>query len=151
VSFSFVRLGCPVSTRNFAPGSPSNDDRQLGRPTTSPFLSLLRRISLFQSSSLLFHLHRTRPVNPDRGLRFLHSFGSFSQVLKIVWCLLTNESCSLVSPDLPPVVNVRVGLVHLRSHAPIPQCHVCLPNQREPGQRPFALRGPEHAKPLRVP
>jgi len=39
--------------RNFALGSPSNDDRQLGRPTASPLLSLLKRILLFQSRSLL--------------------------------------------------------------------------------------------------
>jgi hypothetical protein len=58
--------------RNFAPGSPSNDDRQLGRPPASPLLSLLKRISLFQSRSLLFHMpstHRFRSgnrlVNPD--------------------------------------------------------------------------------------
>ena len=50
----FHLLGFPQ--RNFAPGSPSNDDRQLGRPTASPLLFLLKRISLFQSGSLLFHL-----------------------------------------------------------------------------------------------
>lgn len=38
--------------RNFARGSPRNDDRQLGRPTTSPVLSLFVRISFFQSRSL---------------------------------------------------------------------------------------------------
>src|SRR5260370_10973059 len=38
--------------RNCAPGAASNDDRQLGRPIASPFLSLLRCISLFQSRSL---------------------------------------------------------------------------------------------------
>jgi hypothetical protein len=38
---------------NFAPGSPRNDERPLGRPMASPLLSLLRRISLFQSRSLL--------------------------------------------------------------------------------------------------
>jgi hypothetical protein len=37
VSLSFVGF----SQRNFAPGSPSNDDRPLGRPTASPFLSLV--------------------------------------------------------------------------------------------------------------
>src|SRR5215472_1638233 len=58
---------------------------------------------------------------------------------------------SLVSSDRHPVVSVRLAPVQLRSHAPVPQCHVCLPNQREPGQRQFAPRGPQHAKPLRVP
>jgi hypothetical protein len=41
VSFSFLRLGSPVFTRNFALALPSSDDRQLGRPTASPVLSLV--------------------------------------------------------------------------------------------------------------
>ena len=74
MSFSFVRLGYPVFIKNCAPGSPSNDDRQLGRLTASPFLSLLRLISFFHSRSLLFssafsHRQRFRNgkrlVNPD--------------------------------------------------------------------------------------
>src|SRR5467141_4170424 len=50
-----VRLESPVSTRNCGPGSPSNDDRQLGRPTASPLLLLLS----------------TCPANPSRFLRDL--------------------------------------------------------------------------------
>src|SRR6266550_6304369 len=48
----FVPIAASFPQRNFAPGSPRNDDRQLGRPATSPVLSLLMRISLSQSRSL---------------------------------------------------------------------------------------------------
>src|SRR5437660_525284 len=50
--FSFLVPIASFPQRNFAPGSPRNDDRKLGRPTTSPVLSLLMRISLSQSRSL---------------------------------------------------------------------------------------------------
>src|SRR6266550_8024801 len=50
--FSFFVPIASFPQRNFAPGSPRNDDRQLGRPTTSPVLSLLMCISLSQSRSL---------------------------------------------------------------------------------------------------
>src|SRR5947207_12993126 len=56
----FHLLGFPQ--RNFAPGSPRNNDRQLGRPTASSFLSLLKRISLFQNGSLWF------PLRPPTGV-----------------------------------------------------------------------------------
>src|SRR6266478_6463303 len=45
-------LGFPQ--RNIAPGSPSNYDRQRGRPTASPLFSLLKCISLFQRRSMRF-------------------------------------------------------------------------------------------------
>src|SRR6266849_156599 len=48
-SFSFFVPIASFPQRNFAPGSPTNDDRQLGQLTTSPVLSLLMRISLSQS------------------------------------------------------------------------------------------------------
>jgi hypothetical protein len=50
--FSFFLPIPSFPQRNFAPGSPRNDDRQLGQLTTSPVLSLLMRISLSQSRSL---------------------------------------------------------------------------------------------------
>src|SRR6266576_7156085 len=46
--FSFLVPIANFPQRNFAPGSPRNDERQLGRPTTSPVLSLLMRIFLSQ-------------------------------------------------------------------------------------------------------
>src|SRR6267143_5396365 len=49
--FFFVPIASFLQ-RNFAPGSPRNDDRQLGQLTTSPVLSLLVRFSLSQSRSL---------------------------------------------------------------------------------------------------
>jgi hypothetical protein len=55
VSFSCVGFFVPIRgfpQRNFAPGSPRNDDRQPGRSTASPISSLLKRIALFQSGSL---------------------------------------------------------------------------------------------------
>src|SRR6267378_3915899 len=48
--FSFFVTIASFPIRNFAPGSPRNDDRQLDRPTTSPVF--LMRISLSQSRSL---------------------------------------------------------------------------------------------------
>ena len=53
-------------TKNFAPGSPSNDDRPLGGPIASPLLSRLKRISLFQSGSL--RLHMPSPTGSASGL-----------------------------------------------------------------------------------
>src|SRR6516165_3149404 len=51
--FSFFVPRSSFPQRNFAPGSPRNDDRQLGRPTAHVVLSLLKRMSLSQSRSLL--------------------------------------------------------------------------------------------------
>lgn len=50
---------------NFAPGSPSNDDRQLGRPIAFPFLPFLKRISLLQSGSLRFLLALPQEAAPE--------------------------------------------------------------------------------------
>ena len=52
------------SRRNFAPGPPRDNDRQLGRFTTSPVLCLLMRISLSQSRSL----PTSNPLQENLGL-----------------------------------------------------------------------------------
>ena len=58
---SFFEPIASFPQRNFTPGSPRNDDRQLGRPTASPVLSVHMRVSLSRSRSqssryLPFHL-----------------------------------------------------------------------------------------------
>ena len=50
----FIFVPIPgFSQKNFAPGTPESDDSRPDRPTASPLLSLLKRISLFQSRSPL--------------------------------------------------------------------------------------------------
>jgi len=63
--------------------------------------------------------------------------------------VLTDESCSLTFPSLPGVVNADLLLLTsiARSNSAMPRV---FQNQREPCQRPFAPRDPEHAQPLRV-
>ena len=55
------------STRKlFTPGSFRSDDLQLDRPTVSPLLSFLKRISLFQSGSLRFPLKEKKQNSKKR-------------------------------------------------------------------------------------
>src|SRR5438105_4694101 len=46
--------------KNFAPGSPRNDDRQLARPRASPVLSLLKRLQ----RDACFHFSAEAPPLP---------------------------------------------------------------------------------------
>src|SRR5713226_1300664 len=48
--FSEFFICCQFSTRNFAPGSPRNNDRQIDGPTACPFLSLLGAHFVFPKS-----------------------------------------------------------------------------------------------------
>ncbi len=66
--FSFLVPIASFPQGNFAPGSPRNDDRQLGRPTTSPVLSLLMRIP-FPKVDRCRHLIASKEIFPFSHLR----------------------------------------------------------------------------------
>jgi hypothetical protein len=58
--FSFFTPLLSFPPKNFAPGSPRNDDRQLARPRASPVLSLLKRLQ----RDACFHFSAEAPPLP---------------------------------------------------------------------------------------